>query len=176
MVANPPSHLSIFLTPVSPHSNPPQPPDNTRFKFGYLTKQNAIWSTLGLNLFGASFSPVDQVKDTDQLFVVGYPSFNPREELSATYQLWKEAAEPTGRCLYSCCTCSARQTMSVGHGGLLTVGRPAIKRVAPFHQTTARPLIVFNGELDRIRGGYYPAFAFGELAKLSKTFIPNVSG
>jgi hypothetical protein len=33
---------------------------------------------------------------------------------------------------------------------------------------------VFNGELDRVRGGYYPAFAFGELAKLRKDFIPKV--
>lgn len=37
-----------------------------------------------------------------------------------------------------------------------------------------RPLIIFNGELDRTRGGYYPSFAFGELAKLSKDFIPDV--
>jgi hypothetical protein len=40
--------------------------------------------------------------------------------------------------------------------------------------THFRPLVVFNGELDRIRGGYYPSFAFGELSKLSKDFIPKV--
>ena len=34
---------------------------------------------------------------------------------------------------------------------------------------------MFNGELDRIRGGYYPAFAFGELAKLGREFIPKVA-
>ncbi|KIY93042.1 hypothetical protein MNEG_14921 [Monoraphidium neglectum] len=107
--------------------------DNTRFKFGYLTKQNAAWAALGINIFGSKFTPVDLVKDTDEMFVVAYPSFNPREELSATYQLYQGAAEPTGR-----------------------------------------PLVVFNGELDRIRGGYYPSFAFGELSKLSKDFIPKV--
>jgi hypothetical protein len=37
-----------------------------------------------------------------------------------------------------------------------------------------RPLIIFNGELDRLRGGYYPAWGFPELAKLSKEFLPKV--
>ncbi|GBF90219.1 low PSII accumulation, chloroplastic [Raphidocelis subcapitata] len=105
--------------------------DSSRFKFGYLTKQNMIWSTLGVN-FGQKFSPADLVKDSDKLFVVAYPSFNPREELSATFDLWKREGAPKGR-----------------------------------------PLIVFNGELDRIRGGYYPGFAFGELSKLGKEFIPQ---
>ena len=29
------------------------------------------------------------------------------------------------------------------------------------------PIVVFNGELDRIRGGYYPSFFFPALAKAS---------
>lgn len=37
-----------------------------------------------------------------------------------------------------------------------------------------RPLIIFNGELDRLRGGYYPSWGFPELAKLSKEFLPQV--
>jgi hypothetical protein len=36
--------------------------DNTRFKFGYLTKQNAAWAALGINIFGSKFTPVDLVK------------------------------------------------------------------------------------------------------------------
>lgn len=35
------------------------------------------------------------------------------------------------------------------------------------------PIIVFNGELDRIRSGYYPALFFPKLGKLAKSFIPN---
>ncbi|KAI8474885.1 MAG: hypothetical protein J3K34DRAFT_406110 [Monoraphidium minutum] len=117
---------------MDPSAGPRGPgPKGSKFKFGYLTKQNALWAAFGLNIFGEKFSPADLVKDSDELFVVAYPSFNPREELSATYQLWQGAAQPKGR-----------------------------------------PLVVFNGELDRIRGGYYPAFAFGELAQLSKDFIP----
>jgi hypothetical protein len=46
------------------------PPDNTRFKFGVLTKQNAAWATLGVNIFGSKFSPADLVQDTDELFIV----------------------------------------------------------------------------------------------------------
>jgi hypothetical protein len=55
------------------------------------------------------------------------------EELSATRELWDNAAVPNGR-----------------------------------------PLIVFNGELDRLRGGYYPAWGFPELAKLTKEWLPQV--
>lgn len=37
-----------------------------------------------------------------------------------------------------------------------------------------RALIMFNGELDRIRaGGYYPAFIYPELAKMANDFIPK---
>ncbi|XP_010278867.1 PREDICTED: protein LOW PSII ACCUMULATION 3, chloroplastic isoform X1 [Nelumbo nucifera] len=39
---------------------------------------------------------------------------------------------------------------------------------------TARKLIIFNGELDRIRSGYYPPFFYPKLAALSKTFFPKM--
>lgn len=35
------------------------------------------------------------------------------------------------------------------------------------------PIIVFNGELDRIRSGYYPSFFYPKLAALSKNFLPK---
>lgn len=35
------------------------------------------------------------------------------------------------------------------------------------------PLLVFNGELDRIRSGYYPSFFYPKLAALSKSFLPK---
>lgn len=45
------------------------------------------------------------------------------------------------------------------------------------HQKVAKaassPIIVFNGELDRIRSGYYPPFVYPKLGKLAKSFIPN---
>ncbi|XP_066321128.1 protein LPA3-like [Miscanthus floridulus] len=39
---------------------------------------------------------------------------------------------------------------------------------------TNRKLIIFNGELDRIRSGYYPSFFYPKLAELSKTFLPKL--
>lgn len=45
------------------------------------------------------------------------------------------------------------------------------------HQKVAKaassPIIVFNGELDRIRSGYYPPFVYPKLGRLAKSFIPN---
>ncbi|MCO5556423.1 hypothetical protein L7F22_009972 [Adiantum nelumboides] len=35
------------------------------------------------------------------------------------------------------------------------------------------PILVFNGELDRIRSGYYPPFFYPKLAALSKSFLPK---
>lgn len=39
---------------------------------------------------------------------------------------------------------------------------------------TFRKLIIFNGELDRIRSGYYPSFFYPKLAALSKTLFPKM--
>ncbi|XP_055820971.1 protein LPA3 [Solanum dulcamara] len=39
---------------------------------------------------------------------------------------------------------------------------------------TSRKLIIFNGELDRIRSGYYPPFFYPKLAALSKTLFPEM--
>ncbi|CAO2838086.1 unnamed protein product [Amaranthus hypochondriacus] len=39
---------------------------------------------------------------------------------------------------------------------------------------TSRKLIVFNGELDRIRSGYYPKFFYPKLAELTKTLFPKM--
>ncbi|XP_060207749.1 protein LPA3 [Lycium barbarum] len=39
---------------------------------------------------------------------------------------------------------------------------------------TSRKLIIFNGELDRIRSGYYPSFFYPKLAALSKTLFPKM--
>eukprot|EP00897_Mesotaenium_endlicherianum_P010843 jgi/Mesen1/9788/ME000007S09850 len=39
-------------------------------------------------------------------------------------------------------------------------------------EPSGRPVIVFNGELDRIRSGYYPPFFYPKLGKLAKNLIP----
>ncbi|KAL8503462.1 hypothetical protein ACS0TY_022273 [Phlomoides rotata] len=39
---------------------------------------------------------------------------------------------------------------------------------------TSRKLIIFNGELDRIRSGYYPAFFYPKLAALSQSLFPKM--
>ncbi|XP_021725599.1 protein LOW PSII ACCUMULATION 3, chloroplastic isoform X2 [Chenopodium quinoa] len=39
---------------------------------------------------------------------------------------------------------------------------------------TSRKLIIFNGELDRIRSGYYPSFFYPKLAALTKTLLPKM--
>ena len=36
-----------------------------------------------------------------------------------------------------------------------------------------RPMLVFNGELDRIRSGYYPAFFYPKIGKCAKNFLPG---
>uniref|UniRef100_A0A0A0L151 DUF1995 domain-containing protein n=1 Tax=Cucumis sativus TaxID=3659 RepID=A0A0A0L151_CUCSA len=41
-------------------------------------------------------------------------------------------------------------------------------------QNTTRKLIIFNGELDRIRSGYYPPFFYPKLAALMKTLFPEM--
>ncbi|KAM7490959.1 hypothetical protein LguiA_033880 [Lonicera macranthoides] len=39
---------------------------------------------------------------------------------------------------------------------------------------TSRQMIIFNGELDRIRSGYYPPFFYPKLASLCKTLFPKM--
>ena len=40
-------------------------------------------------------------------------------------------------------------------------------------KASGSPIVVFNGELDRIRSGYYPALFFPKLGQLAKAFIPK---
>lgn len=39
---------------------------------------------------------------------------------------------------------------------------------------TSRKMIIFNGELDRIRSGYYPRFFYPKLGALLETFLPKM--
>lgn len=38
---------------------------------------------------------------------------------------------------------------------------------------TERPLVIFNGELDRIRSGYYPPVFYPGLARMAKDWLPK---
>ena len=38
---------------------------------------------------------------------------------------------------------------------------------------TDRPLLIFNGELDRIRTGYLPAIVYPGLARMAKQWLPE---
>lgn len=40
-------------------------------------------------------------------------------------------------------------------------------------QGTHRPLIIFNGELDRIRSGYYPSVFYPGLARMARDWLPQ---
>ncbi|KAH8934026.1 hypothetical protein BDL97_18G062200 [Sphagnum fallax] len=40
-------------------------------------------------------------------------------------------------------------------------------------ENAKRPIVVFNGELDRIRSGYYPSFFYPKLGALAKEFLPK---
>lgn len=37
----------------------------------------------------------------------------------------------------------------------------------------SRPIVIFNGELDRLRSGYYPGLFYPKISKISKSFIPK---
>lgn len=39
---------------------------------------------------------------------------------------------------------------------------------------TGRPVIIFNGELDRLRSNYYPPFVYPKLSRVGKDFVPQV--
>ena len=111
---------------------------DTRYKMGYLTRQNAAFS-LTTALFGSElrldkWSPADLVQDTDKLIIIAYPSFNPKEELAATLEIYERKAKD------------------------LKI-----------------PIVVFNGELDRVRGGYYTTFLNPTFARIEKDLMPKVT-
>lgn len=39
---------------------------------------------------------------------------------------------------------------------------------------SGRPVIIFNGELDRLRSNYYPPFVYPKLSRVGKEFVPKV--
>lgn len=39
---------------------------------------------------------------------------------------------------------------------------------------TDRPVVIFNGELDRLRSNYYPPFVYPKLSRVGREFVPQV--
>jgi len=67
--------------------------DETKFKIDYLTQPSGLLD-IGIDL--SRFNPADHTKDTDELFIVAYPHFDPRE-LIAVEKLWRGAGRDSGR-------------------------------------------------------------------------------
>ncbi|GMH42564.1 hypothetical protein BSKO_10483 [Bryopsis sp. KO-2023] len=100
---------------------------NTPFRMDFLTKPTGLMD-LGIDI--GKVAVADRAKDTDEAFLIAYPSFNVNEMISVE-ELWQGAVKGTDR-----------------------------------------PIIVFNGELDRIRSGYYPSLFYPKIGKLGKNFLP----
>jgi len=69
-----------------------------------------------------------------------------------------------------CCRSSTIPLSFVLSGRRARHVRHVLQAVA---QPRGKPIIVFNGELDRLRGGYYPSLFFPELARLTNEFLPK---
>lgn len=115
------------------------------FAVGYLTRPNALWSLTGVNF--DRWSPCVQVRDEDEVVVISSPCFNAKEELKAARQIWEEK-------------CGS------GGGSAQQQGTAASQ--------TEKTMIVFNGELEKLREGYYPPMFFRELAAINQEWLPRM--
>jgi hypothetical protein len=65
----------------------------TRFQLDFLTRPNGLLD-IGINIGGSN--PSENVQDSDELFIMAYPSFDPRE-MMAVDRLWRASAKDSGR-------------------------------------------------------------------------------
>jgi hypothetical protein len=112
----------------------PRIPGEPRFQISYLTRPNALWSITGVNF--DKWSASGQVKSSDEVFVIAYPTFNAKEELKSARQVWDAECEGPGN--------------------------------------EGRAMIVFNGELEKLRNGYYPRLLYRELAAIGSEWLPQM--
>ncbi|GAY32922.1 hypothetical protein CUMW_274340, partial [Citrus unshiu] len=125
--------------------------EGASFKLDYLTKPS-FFEDFG---FTEKVKMADRVKPEDELFLVAYPYFNVNGSLTPCLLIDIHSL----RSLILLFFCLVE---------MLVVEE--LYKEAVFN--TARQLIIFNGELDRIRSGYYPSFFYPKLAALSKTLFP----
>lgn len=85
-----------------------------------------------------------KIKDTDKIFIAAYPHFNVDGTLFPPCIL----LEPFSEILY-------------------------VEELWRALKDGTKSIVVFNGELDRIRSGYYPSFFYPKIGKISKSFIPR---
>jgi hypothetical protein len=131
-----------------------------------------MWAIAGF--YKSAFDPVSLVKDSDELLVIAYPSFNPREELSAVYQLYQQKAKDRKMpvVIFNGAV-PAVWTHPRGYGEARRGAPPQRAGVAIALQAVGGPVraaervaALLIGELDRVRGGYYPPMFFQEIAKV----------
>ena len=67
--------------------------DQTSFQLDYLTKPSGLLD-IGIDL--SNFNPAARVKSTDELLIMAYPSFDPRE-MDAVGKVWNGAAKEQGQ-------------------------------------------------------------------------------
>lgn len=173
--------LAGSLAPLAPPPPSPHPLTRTQsldpcplcparqgcgFKLGHLTQQSAAWALLGMNL-GSSFSPAAQLKDSDELLVVAYPSFNPRGAHVA-----QQRPDPASSHANPSPHANASPSAIFSATEELCAARSLWDAVAA--DPSGPPFVLFNAELDRLRGGYYPSLFFPELARLTHEWLPQV--
>ena len=103
--------------------------DSTAFQLDYLSEPNFLLD-IGIDL--QKFNPADRVSASDELLIMAYPHFDPREMI-AVDRVYREAARDRGI-----------------------------------------PIIMFNAELERCRGGYYPALFYPQIARLTRDLLPLI--
>jgi len=138
--------------PAFPRDAPGEPP----FALGCLTRPNVLWSLTGVNFDG--WSAASQVESSDEVLVVAYPTFNAKEELKAAREVWE-----------ACCLGREDGGDKVAGASLAAAG-PA----GGGGRGARRAMIVFNGELEKLREGYYPPMFFRELATLNREWLPQM--
>jgi hypothetical protein len=146
--------------PAFPRNVAGEPP----FQIGYLTRPNALWSLTGVNFDGWSASA--QVAPSDEVLVVAYPTFNAKEELGSAREVY-EAKVEIG---------SSSTTGGPGAAGSGSGGETASSSSSSSSSSSppGRAMIVFNGELEKLREGYYPPFFYRDLAKIATEWLPRM--
>ena len=119
---------------------------NSRLQLDFLMQPT------GLMDFGIDLNKrpvVEKVKETDKLFVIAYPHFNVDGQKSIPCTLFLSwVGNVCAEILY-------------------------VEELWRMQSGEKRPIVVFNGELDRIRSGYYPSFFYPKIGKIAKSFIPQ---
>lgn len=95
--------------------------------------------------------------------MAAYPHFNVNEML-VVQELYQQAVEESDRVrpMHAvCCPCS-----------YLNPNPQTTSSCSPCRHPP-QSLLVFNGELDRIRSGYYPSLFYPKVAALAKSFLPD---